>query len=140
MSHSSINNFLHGRNGKQTGGFVFKKVSNEINGEHWLQHPDFDVECSTKGRIKRKSGFITFGSSTPAKYKTVSINCNHFMVHRLIAEAYWPDSKSLKEQECDYPYVNHIDRDKENNDPMNLEWVTPKENTQRAIIGYWNNK
>lgn len=47
-------------------------------------------------------------------------------VHRLVALAYIPNPLAL-------PSINHIDGDKANNTVDNLEWVTPKQNTQHAI-------
>lgn len=48
-------------------------------------------------------------------------------VHRLVAEAFVPNPFGL-------PYVDHIDGNKKNNDAGNLEWVSEKENSQRAVV------
>ena len=50
-------------------------------------------------------------------------NKKHFRVHRLVALAFIPNPN-------EYPYVNHIDGDKENNCIENLEWCTQLHNTQ----------
>lgn len=45
----------------------------------------------------------------------------HFMVHRLVAEAFIPNSNNL-------PYINHKDENSLNNVCTNLEWCTQKYN------------
>lgn len=46
-------------------------------------------------------------------------------IHRLVAEAYIPNSDNL-------PQVNHIDGNKNHNFIKNLDWVTASENNQHA--------
>ena len=59
---------------------------------------------------------------------------NHKFVHRLLAQAYLPDySEDLE--------VDHIDRNKTNNDISNIRMVTKSENQQnRNAKGYCFNK
>lgn len=46
---------------------------------------------------------------------------NYVRVHRIVATAYCKNKEKK-------PYVNHIDKNRKNNNYKNLEWVTPKEN------------
>ena len=51
---------------------------------------------------------------------------NHY-IHRLVANAF------VKNNNPNAKEINHIDGDKSNNCPANLEWVTSSENTQHGI-------
>lgn len=61
-------------------------------------------------------------------YLCVRIGGRIRTVHRLVASAFVPnpDPSVLLE-------VNHIDGNKTNNDPSNLEWVTSSQNSQHAF-------
>ena len=48
-------------------------------------------------------------------------------VHRLVAESYIHNPNPLL-----FKFVNHIDENKNNNNPSNLEWVTHEQNKQHS--------
>ena len=67
---------------------------------------------------------------TPRGYISINLYKNgkskRMSVHRLVAKAFIPNPKNK-------PYINHKDANRSNNIISNLEWCTPKENTQHSI-------
>ena len=47
----------------------------------------------------------------------------HFYLHRLLGEAFIPNTENK-------PFIDHIDRNRTNNELSNLQWVTKLENNQ----------
>ena len=89
-------------------------------------------EVSNMGRVKsliirayKKPHILKQG--TVCGYKQVRfINGKQFKVHRLVAEAFVPNP--LRK-----PHVGHKDESRTNNKAENLEWVTPKENSNMPL-------
>jgi hypothetical protein len=107
--------------------------------ETWRKIPSFpDYEASSLGRIRRtvqapagrrciggilatrvdRKGYVNTGPSRDCKQHVVK-------VHRLVAEAYLGKCPEGMQ-------VNHIDGNKQNNAPGNLEYVTQSENIKHA--------
>lgn len=104
-----------------------------IENEVWRIHPTINVECSTAGRVKLLTGKITFGGVGKGGYLYVYPNNSTKLVSRLIAETFIdnPDSK---------PTVDHIDRNRTNNEVSNLRWATMLEQGQNKNAYTTNRK
>ena len=107
--------------------------------EKWIPIIGYDglYEISSKGRVMshktRRSKVLK--NNINNGYARVQLTRGNvkcfFAVHRLVADAFVSNPHNK-------PHVNHIDGDRENNLPHNLEWVTPKENLHHAIASGLN--
>jgi hypothetical protein len=74
-------------------------------------------------------GQILSQSQGTGRYKCVSVRkdgrCKKALVHRLVARAF-------VEGHFDNATVDHINGDRTDNHPQNLEWVSRSENSRRA--------
>ncbi len=126
----------------------------EVNSERWLSLEDLPGEewrdvvgheqyflISNYGRLKRKERYVYCNrNKSYSKYKEKIMRLYHnklgyvlaelsacgtrvrFNVHHNVADAFLPNPNN-------YPYVNHKDENPRNNTITNLEWCTPKYNS-----------
>ena len=87
-------------------------------------------QVSNYGEVRnKKTGNVLRQSKSRKGYKRITLLVNgmhkSYLVHRLIAEAFIPNTNNL-------PQINHIDGNKENNCASNLEWVNNSQNQKHA--------
>lgn len=90
------------------------------------KHPTLGIMVRSDGLIlvpatKRSKEHWTYGAKDADGYCKVCVNYKTYSVHRLVAETYLENTEHK-------PVIDHIDRDKSNNDVSNLRWATVKEN------------
>lgn len=101
-------------------------------------------EVSSHGRVRSVERVVnsSFGATRKIRSKLVAhdpqdgnyrrINVlengkyKGYLLHRLVAEVFVENPHNL-------PFINHIDGDKKNNHPDNLEWCTHQANMQHAM-------
>ena len=148
MSLYSVARGCHGR--KAVKGYEIHLADSHetgaLDGEDWQQmyDPASGVKVpgrmvSSFGRIKSKSGLVSWGCLGKSGYYTTGISLKSEnrveLVHRLVAFAFLGRPSSQ-----DHAYVNHKDLDKGNNSAENLEYVTRSENMAHffASTGFRN--
>lgn len=111
------------------------KVEN-LNNEIWKDIKDFEnlYQISNYGRVKstqrRGGGGVLKEHISKQGYKYVILSKNNhlkktFQIHRLIGLNFIDNPKNL-------PCIDHIDRDKQNNNINNLRWVSYKTNANNS--------
>lgn len=93
----------------------------------------YNYQISNFGRIRNKVTNKILKTRINAEgYLCVCVSlgkrhsCKMVKIHRAVAECFIPNPNN-------YPVVNHIDGNKENNLYSNLEWCTYQDNTLHAI-------
>ena len=108
--------------GSKAQGINFSYIPFEnLDKEKWLIHSCGRM-ISNLGRSKTLTGVATFGSERKAGYRVIYDGFNMRMVHRMVLEAFLPNS------DPDKSMVDHINGIKNDNRLENLRWVTAKEN------------
>ena len=98
-----------------------------INIERWKWNRKYRVFVSKRGRVKNIDGEILKPKTTQTGYLAVRVAAKKaIFIHRLVMETWCPIPNSEEMT------VDHLDHNKRNNDIRNLEWVTEKENRERA--------
>lgn len=116
-------------------------TTEELNNEIWLPVVGYEgvYSVSNLGRVRREGG--TYGARKSRILRQprnrygypqagLSRNCRTSTktVHRLVALAFLGKPPSPEKNN-----VNHLDHDRTNNRLENLEWCSPKENTQHCL-------
>ena len=108
--------------------------------EQWkeVEGTDGRLLVSDAGRIKSllRDGRILKTTSDHKGYQRLRVTLDRrklcYKVHRLVAKAFIPNPN-------EYPQVNHINGDKQDNRAVNLEWIRNIDNAHHAIRnGLWN--
>lgn len=99
--------------------------------EEWKTIPSFpDYEASTLGRIRNKNAHKIIKDNVNGGYCQIILYKEQKRyprkVHRLIAETYI-DNPENKET------VNHKDKNRQNNQVSNLEWLSVQENNEHKV-------
>lgn len=115
-------------------------VVENLPNEEWRDIGGYEglYQISNYGRVKsfaRGTVIVRIPAISGDGYLYISTSKNgvhkNLKIHRLVAQAFVPNPEAL-------PCVNHIDGNKLNNLPANLEWCTVAENNRHAIAAGLN--
>lgn len=98
-----------------------------INIERWKWNSEYRIYVSNTGRFKDEYKKELPIKTSNVGYCMIRTYVGYKSAHRLVMMTWRPtrDMESLT--------VDHLDHNKRNNTLTNLEWVTEKENNERAI-------
>lgn len=114
-------------------------TTEELNNEIWLPVVGYEgvYSVSNLGRVRRDLAYgnrptrILRGAINDDGYHQVGLSRDNKtatgLIHRMVARAFIGNPPEGREQ------VNHIDHNRSNNRLENLEWCSPKENTQHCL-------
>ena len=105
-----------------SGGYKWNYHVPNLECEEWRSFGN--IFASSKGRLRHKTGHVSFGHLYRTGYYYTTLDCGTMLVHRIICEAFHgpppsPDS-----------VVNHKDENRGNNDEQNLEWLSFADNVR----------
>lgn len=114
---------------KTVAGYRWKYDNSDLPGEEWkeVNYHGQHVLVSTYGRLKRENGPLIEGYITKSGYKRTTLGRgNYVFIHHLVCLGFKgnPSQSNM--------VVNHIDGNKLNNCPNNLEWTTQQDNLKHA--------
>lgn len=101
--------------------------------EEWKQIKNYHYSISSYGRLRNDLTLKILKERIDNKgYHKCDLydgqgNSKGFLAHRLVAFAFLSAPKQGQTQ------INHIDGNPKNNKVENLEWVTPKQNSEHAV-------
>lgn len=86
------------------------------------EHKESGLKVDSEGNVYGIRGIRKPGNHNHG-YSLINTSKKQYLMHRIVAETLIPNPENK-------PCVNHLDGDKKNNHPSNLEWCTYAENTQ----------